>query len=205
MGRMKRVLILLNGALGDAGRIRKLSAGLPVLCADGGLRHALRLRRKPDFVIGDLDSAEPRLLRKAACPVFQDCDEDRCDFQKALDLALALGAREALVAGNLGGRLDHRLANFAVAEAFASRLRLTFIDEGLASLAGPGLHRLACRPGRTVSLLPASPSARVSTQGLAYALKNSILRRGSRGLSNRAISKRVNVRVHSGLLWLVLA
>lgn len=203
MGKTRRALVLLNSGLGDVARVRRLGRGCLVLCADNGLRHARRLGLRPAFVVGDMDSLPRRLPNRPPCVFLCDFDEDRSDFRKTLDLARALGAREVLVAGSLGGRLDQQLANFAVAESMAARMRIAFIDEGWASPAGPGLHRLDCRPGQLVSILPATLRARVSTRGLAYALKRSLLERGSRGLSNRALSRAVRVRVHSGLVWLV--
>ncbi|MFA6030419.1 MAG: thiamine pyrophosphokinase [Elusimicrobiota bacterium] len=214
-----RVLILLNGELGDPAAARRAAKGALVLCADGGLRHALRLRLRPDFVVGDMDSLPRRVPPLPGTTFLCDFDLDRSDFQKALDLARRLGARSASIAGNAGGRLDHRLAAFAAAERFITsprpprgrgaggegsrRPRLEFIDEGRAFPAGPGLHRLDCIKGETVSLLPSTPAALVTTRALAFALRRTRLPRGTRGLSNTALTRRVSVRVHRGLLWIV--
>lgn len=173
-----------------------------VICADGGARHAVALRLTPDFIVGDMDSL-PKALPKAWKRTFYWCDFDpeRSDLDKALDFARALGAREVRVAGVLGGGLDHELVNFAALEESGAGLELTVIDGGAARLLGPGRHRLLLKKGERFSLL-AAPRVRLSLSGARFGLKNELLRRGSRGLGNRAEGK-VVLTVREGRVWVV--
>jgi thiamine pyrophosphokinase len=167
------------------------------------LRHALALGLKPLFVVGDMDSLPKGFGRAGGARFLCDFDENRSDFEKALSLARRLGAREVRVAGNAGGRLDHRMANQAIAERLAGEMEIAFIDEGFATPAGPGVRTIATSPGETVSILPSGGPAVVSTRGLAFALRRGRLLPGGRGLSNRATGRRAVVRVHRGLVWIV--
>lgn len=199
---MKTALILLNGELIDP-RAARAAARLAdwTICADGGARHAAALRLTPDFVVGDMDSM-PRRERPSRHRItfINDPDQGRSDLDKALDLARRLGAARVLVAAARGGGLDHELVNFAVLEK-AEGLDVLVVDGGTARLLGPGRHRLALKRGARFSLL-AAPRARLSLSGARFSLKDERLRRGSRGLGNRAVGL-VVVTVREGRVWAI--
>lgn len=200
---MKSVLILLNGEMRDPKSVRAAARRADaVICADGGARHAVALRLTPDFIVGDMDSLPKSLPRNWKKTLYWcDFDPERSDLDKALDFARSLGAREVLVAGVLGGGLDHELVNFAALEESGAGLGLTVIDGGAARLLGPGRHALAFKKGSRFSLL-AAPRARLSLTGARFGLKNELLRRGSRGLGNRAEGA-VVLAVREGRVWVV--
>lgn len=196
-------LIFLNGELHDPRTVRAAArrAGA-LICADGGARHAVSLRLRPDYIVGDMDSLPVKLPKSwKNTRYWCDFDPERSDLDKALDFTRALGARRALIAGALGGGLDHELVNFAALERGAKGLDLCVIDRGAVRLLGPGRHRLALKKGERFSLL-AAPRARLSLRGAAFGLKNEVLRRGSRGLGNRALGP-VSLTVHEGSAWVI--
>lgn len=197
-----RVLILLDGELRGPKAVRAAArAADAVICADGGARHAAALGLEPDFVVGDMDSAPPRPRRWRKADYLRDSDTERSDLDKALDHARRLGAREALVAGALGGGLDHELVNLAALEERAGGLDLTVIDGGRARLLGPGRHRLPYKRGARFSLL-AAPRAVLSLTGARFGLRNETLKRGTRGLGNAATGK-VALTVRAGRVWAI--
>lgn len=201
---MKAVL-LLNGNVPDGRLVRAAASGCSaVLCADGGVRHAIRLGLVPHAVVGDMDSLPRRLPRWPDTAFLCDFDEDRSDFEKALRFALDSGVRELRVAGALGGRTDHCLVNLGLLDRWSKTLRVVLLDHGTAFLAGPGTHALECRPGAVLSIICVSGSAVLTAEGVRYPLRRSRLLRGSRGLSNRTTASRVRVRVHRGRVWIAL-
>ena len=84
-----------------------------VICADSGARHALAAGIRPDVLIGDFDSLDPRDRRRLeGVPTLSfSSDKDKTDTHLAVDWALAKGASHVVIAGGLGGRFDHALAN----------------------------------------------------------------------------------------------
>ena len=199
----KSALILLNGEVRDAKAVRAASRRSDyLLCADGGARHAASLRLTPDWIVGDMDSQpkkRPQSWKKTR--YWCDFDPERSDLDKTLEFARSLGIGSVLLAGVLGGGLDHELINPAVLEESAKDLELAVIDGGIARLLGPGRHRLPLKKGERFSLL-AAPRARASLTGAHFALKNELLRRGSRGLGNRALGP-VRLSVRAGRVWLI--
>jgi thiamine pyrophosphokinase len=199
----RSVLLLLGGELRDPAAVKSAARRADlVLCADGGARHAVKLKLIPDAVVGDMDSLPLRLPRAwRGVPRVVDRDEDRGDLDKSLDLARRLRAREVEVACALGGDLGHELVNLAVLERRGKEFAFSLPDAG-ARLLGPGRHALSLKRGARFTVL-AAPHARVSLTGARYPLKNESLSRSSRGLGNRATGKTV-LTVRAGLVWLAV-
>ena len=109
------VLVFANGALDDSGWVAPfLARASAVLAADGGLRHLLPLGRRPDVLIGDLDSLPPGVDAEtmAAQTIRYPRDKDETDLELALLHAIGrYSGREVLILGGFGGRVDHMLAN----------------------------------------------------------------------------------------------
>jgi len=172
-----------------------------VIAVDGGLATCRRIRRRPDRFVGDLDSTPraPRGIPSLLFPV----DKPHSDFAGALLEARRLGARVVVIAGLLGGRLDHEWANLlevgAAAPAFAGILAPS--ERGLVAVTARGLRaRLA--PGRTVSVFALGAGARVSLRGARWTLAKKRLAPGSLGLSNIAAGD-LTLTVHEGVAALV--
>lgn len=217
---MKPILLILNGELRAPAAVRAAAkrAGA-ILCADGGSRHAIALGLQPQLVIGDMDSLPAKRPKWPGTMYFCDFDADLSDFEKSLRLIVrqraprvarrVLGAKPraggpvVFVAAASGGRLDQMLVNLALIERYSEELELVLIDDAPARLLGPGRHKIAGKKGGTLTLLPATPSARVTTAGLAYPLKKERLNRSSRGLSNRFTGASAAIAVHEGRVWAV--
>lgn len=201
----KTVLLFLNGELRDPKAIKALSRRADALvCADGGARHAKALGLIPAVIVGDMDSL-PRPTPKAwkNTAYLCDFDENRSDLDKSLDFVEQAGFSIVLLAGALGGGLDHELVNLAALEARKGRLEILIVGGGSARLLGPGRHALAVKRGARFSLL-AAPRAVASLTGARYPLRREPLARGTRGLGNHATGRAV-LTVHSGRVWLISA
>ena len=90
-----------------------LPQGALVICADGGLRHALRLGLRPDVVIGDSDSREATVPEGTVFYAYPT-DKDFTDTNLCLDYALEQGCTEILLLGGIGGRIDHEFSHFCL-------------------------------------------------------------------------------------------
>ena len=92
-----------------------------VIAADGGLAEAIRLDRRVDVLVGDLDSARPedvaRVTADGGAVERHDPLKDATDLELALDRAEREGAGRIVVAGGDGGRLDHLLGNLTLIAA----------------------------------------------------------------------------------------
>jgi len=210
-----RVLIFANGELKDRGDVgRWLRWADQVVAADGGTHHALAAGRAPDVVIGDLDSldaVEQARLEQAGTRLLAFSPrKDETDLELALGYAARAGAREIVVLGALGGRLDQTLANLlllALPQLHGCNVRvvdgrqMAFLVRG-----GDVPAVIEGRPGDTVSLLPLGGDAMgVTADGLEWPLAGETLRFGpARGVSNVLRAARGYVSLEHGHLLCVI-
>jgi thiamine pyrophosphokinase len=207
-----RALVVLDGdPLGSDAWLADIAKRADVvIAADGGATRLGKAGRRPDLVVGDLDSlaadAKRDLERAGVAFEVHPDEKEETDAELALDAAVKRGADEIVVVGAFGGtRLDHLLGNvlllahedFAAIDVALVTERATF-----RALLGPGILELEGAPGDWVTLEPLSDVARgVSTDGLRYPLRHDELIRGStRGVSNELTERRGSVEVGDGLL-----
>lgn len=87
-----------------------------LIAADSGLDVTHKLKLNPDVIIGDFDSLkDPDLKDKYASLgsriITLPCEKDLTDTHAACDVALENKAKEIIIIGATGTRLDHVLAN----------------------------------------------------------------------------------------------
>lgn len=172
-----------------------------LVAVDGGLATCSAMRRLPDLFVGDLDSASrrPRGIVSRIYPAAKDFS----DLSGALSEARGLGAEVLVIAGLLGGRLDHEWANLfevgVAARRFAGLLAPS--SRGLVVVTARGVRvRTAAR--RRVSVFALGRGARVTLRGTFWTLSKRRLAPGSLGLSN-ITGDRLAMDVHEGVAALV--
>jgi thiamine pyrophosphokinase len=208
-----RAIIIAGGVVAESdGWKRWIDDGDWILGADGGAARALAWGMTPHVVIGDMDSLpeEDRAVLEDRGSKFVEHPraKDETDLELALAYAVEHGAREIVIFGALGGRLDHTLANIlllALPALQGVRARVVDGDQEALLLRSGGVAVLQGRPGDLVSLLPlAGDAGGVTTRGLAWALEGETLRLGfSRGVSNEMTGDEARIALQDGLLLVV--
>lgn len=202
-----KTLILCNGAPPSRRLFhRNLKEAEYFIAADGGGLIARRYQRHPDVVVGDMDSYEPR--EEDPFPVIENRDQQTNDLEKALELALREGGREAVILGATGLRLDQTLKNLSVLKRFDDRFgRLLIRDDHGDTFLLPRRAGLELPKGSLVSLFPLSGRVGgITTEGLRYGLEDEALENGVRdGSSNRAVSRTVRIQHETGDLLIFIA
>lgn len=181
-----------------------------VIAADSGLELAAALGLEVDLVVGDFDSVDREVLRraeKAGAEIERHPEaKDRTDLAIAMDAAAARGPAEVVVVGGAGGRLDHLLGNVLLLAAEPYR------DLDIRAHVGPATLYVVRREvafegrrGEYVTLVPLHGDAQgVTTTGLLYPLEDATLTAGStRGVSNELVGGHATVRLTGGTLAVV--
>ena len=208
---MQRIIIFANGELPDLNKVRALlRADDFILCADGGMRHALALGLTPNLVIGDMDSIEQHEWKKlqesnTAIELYPR-DKNETDLEVALNHAIELKPQEITIIAALGGRLDQTLANIALlADPRLSTLGVR-LDDGVEEIFFcRGQVQVHGRSGDIVSLIPwQSAVTGVQTKNLKWTLDNETLYPNkTRGISNKMNKDIVFISIGSGSLLIV--
>ena len=108
---MKRAVIFSGGAFEKPDWVA-LPKDAMILCADSGLRHARALGISPDWVLGDFDSSSEQPEGESV--LRYPPEKDDTDTQSTLNLAIRRGAKNILILGATGGRLDHFIGNMGL-------------------------------------------------------------------------------------------
>jgi thiamine pyrophosphokinase len=200
--------VLLAGDYEDEGYYRALwSEAQLVVAADGGYRFARQGGLRVDLLVGDLDSLDDGSVAQAEAAGVEvrrhPVRKDRTDGELAVEAALESGAGELLLAGALGGGLDHVLGHIAVLRRAAGRgVRSRLVSPSMAAtvLAAPAGVRLSAPPPARVSLVALSSTALVTLRGLSYPLERGTLTSDAcLGLGNQVDrSAPAEVHVHDG-------
>jgi thiamine pyrophosphokinase len=207
-----RVIVVASGEL-DERDARWLASVDLLIAADGGAASLDRIGRRPDRLIGDLDSVSADLVERLEAAGTRverhPTDKDASDTELALGAAIAAGGTEIVLLGALGGaRLDHEVANLLlIADPELEGVDVRLIQGGttVRALRGGGRLTLDDADGELVSLLPVGGDATgVTTTGLRWSLADAVLRMGrSRGLSNELVEASASVSLERGTLLVV--
>ncbi len=111
----------------------KIPADAFVLCADGGYHHCGPLGIIPQLLLGDFDSIEgtlPAGIPRISLPVAKNYT----DSAFAVEEVLQRGGKQLLMAGMLGGRLDHTLGNLQLLGRCASLGLTATITDGVTDI-----------------------------------------------------------------------
>ncbi|MGB9791965.1 MAG: thiamine diphosphokinase [Thermacetogeniaceae bacterium] len=203
-----KFLIMANGEYGDSAWYRGRWQGFDkIICADGGAAAARRLGIIPHWIVGDLDSVrdDDRAFMERMGVRFEvyPPEKDFTDTQLAFDLARREGAREVVVWGGTGSRLDHTLSNlFNASKLVEEGIRVSFESPDLTIyLVGDELT-VPGRAGDTVSVLVLGDRATgVTERGFRYPLEGATLEcRCQYAVSNVIVEPDPTISVETGIL-----
>jgi thiamine pyrophosphokinase len=205
------VLIFANGEIADPDWIKPyLEEATTVIAANGGLRHLLTLGRRPDVVIGDLDSLPPDarlfLVNGGTKFVSRPADKDETDLELALLYAIERFSEPIFLLGALGGRLDQSIGNILLLAHPRWRERpIRLVEQRECAWLVTAETTIEGTAGDLVSLIPLGGDVEVvATNGLRWPLQNETLHFGrGRGISNQLTAAVATVRVQRGLLLCV--
>jgi thiamine pyrophosphokinase len=208
---VQRIVIFANGDLPDLNKARSLIQNHDyIICADGGMRHAMALDLKPDLIVGDMDSAEKEQLQKlkeadVSIELFPH-DKNETDLELAINRSIELNPNQIMIVAALGGRLDQTLANISLLTDIRLSTFDVRLDDGVEEIfLCRDQAEIHGRKGDIVSLIPwggAVPN--VQTTELKWPLrKETLYPDKTRGISNEMTGDTASVSIGSGLLLVV--
>lgn len=173
-----------------------------IACTDGAFHYLKNLNfplEKLDFISGDFDSHSGKDDDIYDEKFIYTPDQDKTDFQKALEIILEKGIQKVDVLGGSGGEQDHFLGNLTVAFGYKNQLDIKFYDEFSEYYFAPKSFTLHNVKGKMISLYPFPFVENITTRGLNWPLSKGNLSITSRiGTRNFAIGNEVSIEYEKG-------
>lgn len=181
-----------------------------VIAADSGANCLWKYQITPDYLIGDFDSIDNKILHfwenKKVSIERHPQNKDETDAQLALKKAASLGATEVVFLGCLGGkRTDHLLGALGLlTEASDLNIAACLKDDYQTITLLEEPTTIHGNNGEIFSLQAyGEPVKKLSISGSKYELKNYELKMGNAlTLSNEFQNQAVNIQFTSGRLLL---
>jgi thiamine pyrophosphokinase len=177
-----------------------------LICADGGANSALKLGLIPDYIIGDLDSADKAVLNnfKTKSTIINYKRQDDTDVEKCLKFAIRNNYKDALLVGVTGNRLDHTFCNLGIVLKFFNQINISLVAENSYLKAYRGKQELKTFKGEAISLYGFDRKTKITSQGLKYPLKDASLLFGEKeSTSNIATSNLLQLTISSGIIFVI--
>lgn len=178
-----------------------------IVCADSGLEYARRCGVTPSIVLGDFDSYGGE-LPPAGEIIRLPAEKDDTDTMFAVRLGLERGIKDFLIAGGIGGRLDHTLGAVQTLNFLVSHGASAVMNDGkqqIEVLEGPVRKRYSRGQGKYFSLLALSPRVEgLSLEGFKYPLSNGTLTYDfPLGVSNEVLSQEAELSFSRGRIAVI--
>lgn len=178
---------------------------------DSGLKHidgflAVGVEAKPKLIIGDFDSHE--LPDTTVETIVLPKEKDDTDSVYAVKECIKRGFDEILLAGVIGGRLDHSLVNvYALKLIYESGVRAEIVDDyGFISLIGPKEAKLIDPSCSYFSLVAIDSDAEgVSIENAKYNLENAVIKSSYQYATSNEVAGDLPAKVYveKGFLLLI--
>ncbi len=173
-----------------------------IACTDGAFHYLKSLDfplEKLDFISGDFDSHSGKEEGIYEEKFIYTPDQDKTDFQKALEIIVEQNFQKVDVLGGSGGEQDHFLGNLTVAFGYKDRLDIKFYDEFSEYYFIPKSFTVKDIKNKMISLYPFPFVENITTKGLNWPLTNGSLSITSRiGTRNFAVNDEVSIEYEQG-------
>lgn len=179
-----------------------------IACTDGAFHYLKELNfplENLDFISGDFDSHSGSDENIYQDKFIYTPDQNKTDFQKALEIIAEKDIASVDVFGGSGGEQDHFLGNLTVAFGFKDQLNIKFYDEFSEYYFIPEKFTVKNLKGKMVSLYPFPSVENITTKGLNWPLTNGNLSITSNiGTRNFAVQDEVSVEYEKGDLLIFI-
>lgn len=171
-----------------------------VICADGGITHAENLKITPQLIIGDFDSYNGKILCENV--MRYPPEKDDTDMALCIEYAIKNGYEKIIIAGGLGGRIDHTLANLSLLAKYSDK-DIMLIDEKTEITAISDFCSLEKNEKKYISFISFTEKTEgVTYKGLKYPLSDATLysKDAQFSISNEIVEKKAEITVKTGIL-----
>lgn len=205
----EQTLILAGGLRAKTAITKHISSSSLVIGADSGAEKALDMGIVPNLVVGDMDSISPKILeqlKELKVPLeIYPAEKDLTDTEIAIQAAYQRDYKDIVIAGAVGDRWDHSLANIFLLKKYADLgVNIRIIDDKNQIELINEYKRIEKDESFYSVIALADDGVVLSLKGFYYDLHRERLDFGStRGLSNYIVEPFAEIFIESGFCLLV--
>lgn len=182
-----------------------------IIAVDKGLETIDYLKLQPQYVLGDFDSVNTKILEKYKKQNIKiiklNPEKDLTDTHSAIDLALKLKSTEITILGAIGTRLDHTIANIHILkQALDKNIKAKIVNEkNEIELIDKEIIIKKDDNYKYVSIIPLTTQVTgITIEGMKYIINDYTLSIGdSLGVSNEQIDKDAKISIKIGILVVI--
>ena len=181
-----------------------------IIAVDKGLEVLDKCKIKPNYIIGDFDSVDKKILKKyindkSIKVIKLNPEKDYTDTHMAIKHAIELESTDITIIGAIGTRIDHTLANIHILkETLENKIRCNIVNEkNNIFLVDTTIEIKKEYP--YISLIPFTTTVKdVTLKGFKYTLDNATMKIGeSIGISNEQIEEKAIIEIGEGILIII--
>ena len=175
-----------------------------IVCCDGSSQNLVNAGFEPDAIVGDMDSLNSMLAIRFAERIFRDESQETNDLTKAVSWCSERGYNEIIIVGATGKREDHTIGNISLLAEYAKNMNVIMgTDTGILI---PLLRsaELVSFPGQQVSIFSIDTETEVTSHGLKYPLKGTMIKNWWVATLNEATGERFSLEFTSGRIIVYL-
>lgn len=199
-------LIVSSGTIKDYSKLESIIEEVDfIICADGGLNHLAEINRKPNLVIGDLDSISKFALEyiKSNNITVEKYSsiKDATDTVLAMEYLIDKGYKEIILMGVTGTRQDHTMANILLLNILNNKgIKGKIVDDNNTIYLIDDYLKLEYLDDSYISIIPITEQGIIITlNGFFYNLDRELIGFGStHGVSNKIIEDLGTIKIHRG-------
>ncbi len=155
--------------------LEAIKAAKFLVCCDGAINQLDARKIVPDLIVGDLDSADPKLLDKYKTKTCKSDCQDTNDLTKAVNWLLDKNFEEIVIVGACGKREDHTLGNFSLLFDYCQKIKVSMLtDHGKFSTATKSTT-FESFAGQQVSIFSINQTLKITSENLKYPLRKTAL------------------------------
>lgn len=182
-----------------------------IIAVDKGLETIDYLKLQPQYVLGDFDSVNTKILEKYKKQNIKiiklNPEKDLTDTHSAIDLALKLKSTEITILGAIGTRLDHTMANIHILkQALDKNIKAKIVNEkNEIELINKEIIIKKDDNYKYVSIIPLTTNVTgITIEEMKYIINDYTLSIGdSLGVSNEQIDKEAKISIKTGILVVI--
>lgn len=182
-----------------------------IIAVDKGLETIDYLKLEPQYILGDFDSVNTKILEKYKTQNIKiiklNPEKDLTDTHSAIDLALEIKSTEITILGAIGTRLDHTMANIHVLkQALDKNIKAKIVNEkNEIELIDKEIIIKKDDNYKYVSIIPLTTNVTgITIEGMKYIINDYTLSIGdSLGVSNEQIDKEAKISIKTGILVVI--